>query len=305
MPATIADGIVTLQTMFLMSRRGPGGIVYGVAACTGKQQRRTEWCAARSASGGAGTTGDGRSVATRTERAAQAEEISLLGHAVLENGLVLAQLWNLLAGDGTRRQMRLVTLAASSCPEALLVISAAPLPRLKKLSVSYQPLPLDEWSVAALSSTAAAGLVELHMRSTHHMLRPCLSIGAVASFSRLTKPSLEGSTIPDLLPLRQLGQLVELSIEGSRFADLSPVGDCTQIRKLSLRGSKWPVLDLTQLRDLAQLRELNIHRHHIFGCDHYLNMEEEEEFEAFLDRKTMQLASLRGSRRAPSWSTST
>ncbi|KAG1664617.1 hypothetical protein FOA52_004492 [Chlamydomonas sp. UWO 241] len=191
----------------------------------------------------------------------------------------------------------LSTLAASSCPEALRLISAAPLPRLQKLSVSYKPLPPDEWSVAKLSSTAAAGLRELHMRSTHERLRPCLSIEAVASFAHLTKLSLEGSTIPDLSPLGQLGQLVELCIEGSRMADLSPVVDCTQIVKLSLEGSKWPALNLTQLRSVPHLRELNISKSQEMGCvDHKFTEEkgEEEDYKTFHDREEMQLTNLEG-----------
>ncbi|KAG1671679.1 hypothetical protein FOA52_007470 [Chlamydomonas sp. UWO 241] len=94
-------------------------------------------------------------------------------------------------------------LEADCDVDSVSVISGAPLCKLKALSLVNR-VGGQEWSVPALSQTAAAGLQELHFSNSYNPI-PNLSIETVRGYSQLRKLSLFGCNISDLEDLRIYG----------------------------------------------------------------------------------------------------
>lgn len=122
-----------------------------------------------------------------------------------------------------------------------------------------------ECGLPALSSTAAAGLRELHWSCAYGST---VCIDAVLSYTQLQKLRLCGGIISgdDLAVLG--GCIKEISLAGCSIQDLalSQLGGCAQLEKLSLRASD--VSSLGHLESVgASLCDLDIS-----GCDRLLNL---------------------------------
>jgi Leucine-rich repeat (LRR) protein len=118
---------------------------------------------------------------------------------------------------------------------------------------------MEAWSMPALSSTAAAGLQELHLINAncrHHIL----DLQAVGSCINLTKLEIEDTFISSddtaLGALAPLTQLVELVLKVGQVWDLAPLRGCVQLKKLWVFLED--VTDLTQLQGLDLLTDLDI-----------------------------------------------
>jgi Leucine-rich repeat (LRR) protein len=120
-----------------------------------------------------------------------------------------------------------------------------------------------EWSVPALSPTAAARLQELHLSGTQFQ-HPIVNIEALRGCTQLRKLSLQGGCrVSDLGPLAGCVHLEELSAGsyGSYISDLAPLVGCAKLKKLWIVGSQ--VLDLGPLRGCVDLQDLNISDTHV------------------------------------------
>ncbi|KAG1678365.1 hypothetical protein FOA52_015131 [Chlamydomonas sp. UWO 241] len=225
----------------------------------------------------------------------EAEAGSNLGASVLLNGLLFAHVWGHMdAGD--KRQLRAVGRGVRALTDGLIVslsmhgnsaadlasalarwphvqrleadcdahgavvISAAPLAKLRVL-VLYKctVAKSEEWSMLALSRTAAAGLQELHVSTSSHFQYSTLSIEAVRGCAELRKLSVKGCYVSDLGPLADCDHLEDLSTcehMGSNVSDLAPLGGCAKLKKLSIAGSEFS--DLAPLRGCVELLYLNV-----------------------------------------------
>ncbi|KAG1670157.1 hypothetical protein FOA52_000869 [Chlamydomonas sp. UWO 241] len=130
-------------------------------------------------------------------------------------------------------------LAAVCDDESAAVISAAPLSKLKALSLEHKGAG-NEWSVPALSRTATAGLEEL-----------CFNARMFPRSSTLL--ILEEA-------VRGCSQLCTLSLSGCRVLDLSALAGCVHLEKLSAFGFigcfSSDISDLASLGGCAKLEEL-------------------------------------------------
>ncbi|KAG1667528.1 hypothetical protein FOA52_013718 [Chlamydomonas sp. UWO 241] len=186
-----------------------------------------------------------------------------LGADVLLNSLLLAHIWENLDANA-KKQLRAVArgvraladglvvqlathdkpaadlaaalarwpdvevLAADCDDESGSVISAAPLPKLRMLSLEYSSEGYgDEFSVPSLSHTAAAGLQGLYVSRAHCMQPILLSIEALRGCAQLRTLVIEGGVLSDLSALAGCVHLEELTTGlevGSDVSDLSPLG---------------------------------------------------------------------------------
>ncbi|KAG1680820.1 hypothetical protein FOA52_008153 [Chlamydomonas sp. UWO 241] len=128
------------------------------------------------------------------------------------------------------------TLAADCDGRSAAVISAAPLPKLRALSLKYTVPRGEEWSILALSRTAAAGLQELHLSNIIGC--PVLDIEAIRGYAQLRTLSIEGCNISDLGPLAGCVHLEVLetcaSYGSTDVSDIAPLGSCAKLKKLSI-----------------------------------------------------------------------
>ncbi|KAG1670181.1 hypothetical protein FOA52_000893 [Chlamydomonas sp. UWO 241] len=184
-------------------------------------------------------------------------------------------------------------LAVDFDDRSAAVIRAAPLPKLRALSLVFKACsqlerltadgdahsaavisaaPLSslffeggekEWSVPALSDTAAAGLEELRMTNCGNGI-PDDSLRAVRSYTQLRTLVIEGCHVSDLGPLAGYVHLEELFIGGIQtfsldniISDLSPLGGCSKLRKLWIGGTQvWSLGEPEGLQACSQLERL-------------------------------------------------
>ncbi|KAG1667520.1 hypothetical protein FOA52_013710 [Chlamydomonas sp. UWO 241] len=138
------------------------------------------------------------------------------------------------------------------------VISAAPLSKLKALWLALDHTGGgEECSVPALSHTAAAGLQELQVTSSHYQ-NLILSIEAVRSCARLRTPVVKDCTVSNLSALAGCAHLEELATVSwhGNISDLAPLGGCAKLKKLWIPDSQVP--DLAPLHNCVDLRDINI-----------------------------------------------
>ncbi|KAG1662913.1 hypothetical protein FOA52_009696 [Chlamydomonas sp. UWO 241] len=154
-------------------------------------------------------------------------------------------------------------LAADCDDDSAAVISAAPLSKLRALSLEHKGAG-GKWSVPALSLTASAGLEELCFNA-HIFPRSSTLLSlkeAVRGCSQLCTLSLKGCRVLDLSALADCVHLEKLSAFGfigcfsSFISDLAPLGGCAKLKDLSVVYSL--VSDLAPLGSCVELQDLSI-----------------------------------------------